>query len=98
MAWGVILPAREPDAVARQPENIRRAAQVVGRGPFTICHSGASMGNLRPVSAAVQVRVLADFFTHAHVANAPAVDSDTLRQAVAARTPDERTQTGELDR
>lgn len=44
------------------------------------------MGNLKAVPPAVEARVLADFFREAHVANRPAVDSATLREATAAVT------------
>lgn len=53
------------------------------------------MGNVRPVDATTQVRVLAEFFTRGHVANVPAVEAETLRQAVADLTPDVPTHSGE---
>ncbi len=56
------------------------------------------MGNVRPVDAATQADVLADFFTRGHVANVPAVEAVNLRQAVADRTPDVPARSGEGDR
>lgn len=53
------------------------------------------MSNVRPVTAAIQARVLADFFTRGHAANVPAVEAATLRQAVAERTPDVTARSGE---
>lgn len=53
------------------------------------------MGNLRPVHPDVQARVLGEFFTSGQVANVPAVQAETLRQAVAARTPDVAPRSGE---
>lgn len=44
------------------------------------------MTNLRPVTAAIQARVLSEFFHHGAPANRPAVDSEVLRQAVAPVT------------
>lgn len=44
------------------------------------------MSNLKAVPRDVEARVLADFFREAHVANRPAVDAETLRQAVAPVT------------
>jgi len=61
----------------------------------TFNHSRTPMGNVRPVDATTQVRVLAEFFTRGHVANVPAVEAETLRQAVADLTPDVPTHSGE---
>lgn len=44
------------------------------------------MSNIRPISDALQARLLAEFFQHGSVANRPAVDSGVLRQAVAPVT------------
>lgn len=89
------LPPREPDAVARVPLNIRRADAVFARRRSQSSHSRAPMSNLRPVSAATQADVLAEFFTLGHVANVPAVEAETLRQAVEDLTPDVDTRSGE---
>lgn len=53
------------------------------------------MSNLRPVDAATQADVLAEFFTRGHVANVPAVEAETLRQAVADGTPNVPPRSGE---
>ena len=66
--------------------------------PNHINHPRTPMGNVRSVDAATQARVLAEFFTHGHVANVPAVESGNLRQAVADRTPDVPTRSGEAKR
>lgn len=44
------------------------------------------MSNLRSVDAAIQARLLSEFFHLGAPANRPAVDSDVLRQAVAPVT------------
>ena len=58
-------------------------------------HLRTTMGNLRPVSAATQADVLAEFFIRGHVANVPAVEAETLRQAVEDLTPDVAPRSGE---
>lgn len=95
MAAVILLPPREPDAIARTPLNIRRADAWRARNRRQHSLSGASMGNVRPVDTTTQLRVLADFFTLGHVANVPSVEADNLRQAVADLTPDIQTRSGE---
>lgn len=95
MAFYVALPTREPDAADRAPLNIRRADHVVAANRHPYSPLRTPMRNLRPVDPTVQARVLGEFFTSGHVANVPAVESETLRQAVAARTPDVAPRSGE---
>lgn len=53
------------------------------------------MSNVCPVSPAREAEVLAIFFTRGHVANAPAVEAETLREALADRTPNVDAASGE---
>lgn len=98
MAHPIALAPRDADSIPRVPLNIRRAAVPSVRQRRQPSYPRAPMSNVRPVDAATQARVLADFFTRGHVANVPAVEAETLRQAVAGRTPDVPARSGEGDR
>lgn len=95
MTFVIALPPNAPDAVVRTPLNIRRAEHTAARRSRLSSPPRSRMSNLRPVAPALQARLLGEFFTSGHAANVPAVQADTLRQALAQRTPDAAPRSGD---